>query len=207
MKFCQVPCMTTCSLTFIRVCLLFCFVHSRFDFSHKKQSGGSGQYGKVVGVLEPLDAENYTKVEFEDQTVGTNIPKQFVPAVEKASFFISDRSVSMHNTVNGNPDDLPVSQFLSSLSKACSGVNEQYKILLKLNGDKLKVHHVSDWSKAHVVWNTQAYKCMICLTFRASRSCVMQLRQERVLFMIDSLETSCATSYSTVTALQYTVRG
>ncbi|XP_062843448.1 elongation factor G, mitochondrial [Trichomycterus rosablanca] len=54
-----------------------------FDFTHKKQSGGSGQYGKVVGTLEPLDAESYTKVEFEDRTIGTNIPKQFVPAVEK----------------------------------------------------------------------------------------------------------------------------
>ncbi|XP_045559454.1 LOW QUALITY PROTEIN: elongation factor G, mitochondrial-like [Salmo salar] len=54
-----------------------------FDFTHKKQSGGSGQYGKVIGFLEPLDQENYTKVEFEDQTVGTNIPKQFVPVVEK----------------------------------------------------------------------------------------------------------------------------
>uniref|UniRef100_A0A4W5JIG0 Elongation factor G, mitochondrial n=1 Tax=Hucho hucho TaxID=62062 RepID=A0A4W5JIG0_9TELE len=54
-----------------------------FRYSSPKQSGGSGQYGKVIGVLEPLDQENYTKVEFEDQTVGTNIPKQFVPAVEK----------------------------------------------------------------------------------------------------------------------------
>ncbi|XP_051719729.1 elongation factor G, mitochondrial [Ctenopharyngodon idella] len=54
-----------------------------FDFTHKKQSGGSGQYGKVVGVLEPLDPENYTKLEFSDETIGTNIPKQFVPAVEK----------------------------------------------------------------------------------------------------------------------------
>uniref|UniRef100_A0A8C4GF01 Elongation factor G, mitochondrial n=1 Tax=Dicentrarchus labrax TaxID=13489 RepID=A0A8C4GF01_DICLA len=54
-----------------------------FDFTHKKQTGGSGQYGKVVGYLEPLDPENNTKVEFEDKTVGTNIPKQFVPAVEK----------------------------------------------------------------------------------------------------------------------------
>lgn len=54
-----------------------------FDFTHKKQSGGSGQYGKVIGVLEPLDPENYTKLEFSDQTVGTNIPKQFVPAVER----------------------------------------------------------------------------------------------------------------------------
>ncbi|MEQ2171946.1 hypothetical protein GOODEAATRI_015806 [Goodea atripinnis] len=55
-----------------------------FDFTHKKQSGGSGQYGKVIGVLEPLEPEDYTKLEFEDQTVGTNVPKQFVPAVEKA---------------------------------------------------------------------------------------------------------------------------
>lgn len=81
--------MTTWSFIFLRVGEKFCaFLLSRFDFTHKKQSGGSGQYGKVVGVLEPLDAENYTKVEFEDQTIGTNIPKQFVPAVEKVSFFI-----------------------------------------------------------------------------------------------------------------------
>ena len=55
----------------------------RFDFTHKKQSGGSGQYGKVVGTLESLDPEHNTKLEFEDQTVGTNVPKQFVPAVER----------------------------------------------------------------------------------------------------------------------------
>ncbi|XP_030633620.1 elongation factor G, mitochondrial [Chanos chanos] len=54
-----------------------------FEYTHKKQSGGSGQYGKVIGVLEPLDQESYTKIEFEDRTVGTNVPKQFVPAVEK----------------------------------------------------------------------------------------------------------------------------
>ncbi|XP_008835685.1 elongation factor G, mitochondrial [Nannospalax galili] len=55
----------------------------QFDFTHKKQSGGAGQYGKVIGVLEPLDPENYTKLEFSDETFGSNVPKQFVPAVEK----------------------------------------------------------------------------------------------------------------------------
>ncbi|XP_062439236.1 elongation factor G, mitochondrial [Rhea pennata] len=55
----------------------------QFEFTHKKQTGGAGQYGKVIGVLEPLDPEDYTKLEFEDRTIGTNIPKQFVPAVEK----------------------------------------------------------------------------------------------------------------------------
>uniref|UniRef100_A0A665UEJ1 Elongation factor G, mitochondrial n=1 Tax=Echeneis naucrates TaxID=173247 RepID=A0A665UEJ1_ECHNA len=54
-----------------------------FEFTHKKQSGGSGQYGKVIGVMEPLEPEHYTKLDFDDQTVGTNVPKQFVPAVEK----------------------------------------------------------------------------------------------------------------------------
>ncbi|XP_075403083.1 elongation factor G, mitochondrial [Tenrec ecaudatus] len=54
-----------------------------FEFTHKKQSGGAGQFGKVIGVLEPLEPENYTKLEFADETFGANIPKQFVPAVEK----------------------------------------------------------------------------------------------------------------------------
>uniref|UniRef100_A0A8C8RX87 Elongation factor G, mitochondrial n=1 Tax=Pelusios castaneus TaxID=367368 RepID=A0A8C8RX87_9SAUR len=54
-----------------------------FDYTHKKQSGGAGQYGKVIGTLEPLNSEKNTQLEFEDQTVGTNIPKQFIPAIEK----------------------------------------------------------------------------------------------------------------------------
>ncbi|XP_036299983.1 elongation factor G, mitochondrial [Pipistrellus kuhlii] len=54
-----------------------------FEFTHKKQSGGAGQFGRVIGVLEPLEPENYTKLEFSDETFGSNVPKQFVPAVEK----------------------------------------------------------------------------------------------------------------------------
>lgn len=37
----------------------------------------------MIGVLEPLEPENYTKLEFSDETFGSNVPKQFVPAVEK----------------------------------------------------------------------------------------------------------------------------
>lgn len=59
------------------------YISFRFEFTHKKQSGGAGQYGKVIGVLEPLEPENYTKLEFSDATFGSNVPKQFVPAVEK----------------------------------------------------------------------------------------------------------------------------
>lgn len=39
----------------------------------------------MIGVLEPLDPENYTKLEFTDDTFGTNVPKQFIPAVEKVN--------------------------------------------------------------------------------------------------------------------------
>ncbi|CAG9121464.1 hypothetical protein JYU34_002824 [Plutella xylostella] len=54
-----------------------------FDYLHKKQSGGSGQYARVSGVMEPLPPQQNTMLEFADETVGTNIPKQFVPGVEK----------------------------------------------------------------------------------------------------------------------------
>jgi translation elongation factor EF-G len=58
---------------------------SRFDYIHKKQSGGAGQYGRVIGELVPLQGEDGDKVEFEDRTVGQNIPKNFIPAIERVS--------------------------------------------------------------------------------------------------------------------------
>lgn len=54
-----------------------------FDYKHKKQSGGAGQYGHVIGVLEPLPSEENTQLEFSDETMGTSVPKPFIPAIEK----------------------------------------------------------------------------------------------------------------------------
>lgn len=54
-----------------------------FDFFHKKQSGGRGEYARVIGVMEPLDPTENTKIDFRDETSGTNVPKPFVPGVKK----------------------------------------------------------------------------------------------------------------------------
>ncbi|KAM9853592.1 elongation factor G, mitochondrial [Aulostomus maculatus] len=72
-----------------------------FEFVHKKQSGGAGQYGKVIGVLEPLGSENYTKLEFEDQTIGPNVPKQFVPAVERGFRYACEKGHLSGQKISG----------------------------------------------------------------------------------------------------------
>jgi elongation factor G len=53
-----------------------------FDYTHKKQTGGSGQYAKVVGMFEPLDSIDKT-YEFVNDIVGGKIPREFIPAVDK----------------------------------------------------------------------------------------------------------------------------
>lgn len=56
-----------------------------FAYTHKKQTGGAGQYAKVIGHIEPMepDAETGRDTEFENVVMGGNIPSNFIPAVEK----------------------------------------------------------------------------------------------------------------------------
>ncbi|APZ94701.1 elongation factor G [Fuerstiella marisgermanici] len=55
------------------------------EFNHKraKQSGGSGQYGHVVGVMEPLPEDAENAFEFENEVTGGRIPREYIPACEK----------------------------------------------------------------------------------------------------------------------------
>jgi elongation factor G len=51
------------------------------DYTHKKQSGGSGQFGRVKFTVEP--GERGTGIIFSDEVKGGNIPKEYIPSVEK----------------------------------------------------------------------------------------------------------------------------
>jgi len=54
-----------------------------FDYEHKKQTGGAGQYGRVMGSLEVLEGEDNTKLDFVNETVGTNVPNVYMPGVKR----------------------------------------------------------------------------------------------------------------------------
>lgn len=51
-----------------------------FNYTHKKQSGGSGQYGRVAGFMEPLEDKDY---EFVDAIKGGSIPNEYIPSCDK----------------------------------------------------------------------------------------------------------------------------
>ncbi|MBI2606638.1 MAG: elongation factor G [Deltaproteobacteria bacterium] len=54
-----------------------------FNYTHKKQTGGSGQFAKVIGYLEPLPKDAVEPYEFVNDTFGGTIPREFIPACDK----------------------------------------------------------------------------------------------------------------------------
>ncbi|MDI3283143.1 elongation factor G [Polyangium sp. 15x6] len=70
---------------------------TEFNYTHKKQTGGSGQYGKVAGFMEPCD-EAY---EFVDDITGGSIPKEFIPSCDKGFRSMLVKGLVMQAPVTG----------------------------------------------------------------------------------------------------------
>ncbi|NQW29610.1 MAG: elongation factor G [Ignavibacteria bacterium] len=56
---------------------------ANFNYTHKKQTGGSGQFARVGGSVEPLPLDAVENYEFVDDIVGGVIPREYIPACDK----------------------------------------------------------------------------------------------------------------------------
>lgn len=56
---------------------------AEFNYLHKKQTGGAGQFARVAGYIEPLPPQSGKTYEFVDQVVGGAIAREFIPACDK----------------------------------------------------------------------------------------------------------------------------
>ncbi|MBW0496533.1 hypothetical protein O181_036248 [Austropuccinia psidii MF-1] len=76
---------------------------SAFNYVHKKQTGGAGQYAKVVGRIVPMEKDEETGEEtfYESRITGGTIPASFIPAVEKGFRDALQRGVLTGNSVTG----------------------------------------------------------------------------------------------------------
>ncbi|QEJ95057.1 elongation factor G [Treponema phagedenis] len=54
--------------------------HADFNYTHKKQTGGAGQFGRVAGFIEPITEQDY---EFVDNIKGGVIPNEYIPSCDK----------------------------------------------------------------------------------------------------------------------------
>jgi elongation factor G len=55
---------------------------TNFSYTHKKQTGGSGQFAKIQINLLPLDTSEGKDFEFDNQVTGGHISKEFIPSIE-----------------------------------------------------------------------------------------------------------------------------
>ncbi|GAA6059088.1 hypothetical protein JCM10212_002059 [Sporobolomyces blumeae] len=74
-----------------------------FTYTHKKQSGGAGQYGKVVGRIEPMELDEATGKDtaFESSVIGGNIPAAYIPAVQKGFNDALERGILTGHPISG----------------------------------------------------------------------------------------------------------
>ncbi|MCX6153451.1 MAG: elongation factor G [Candidatus Kapabacteria bacterium] len=78
-----------------------------FDYTHKKQTGGSGQFARVAGFIEPMPLISTETYEFDNKIVGGVIPREYIPAVDKGfqeqlheGYLIGQQLVGIKATIN-----------------------------------------------------------------------------------------------------------
>ena len=54
----------------------------KHEYTHKKQTGGSGQFARVIIALEPLPADSEEEYMFEDKVTGGRVPREYIPSVD-----------------------------------------------------------------------------------------------------------------------------
>ena len=69
-----------------------------YQYTHKKQTGGSGQFGRVAGAIEPLQTQAY---EFVDEVVGGAVPREFITSVDKGFRSMLAKGPLIHAPVVG----------------------------------------------------------------------------------------------------------
>lgn len=69
-----------------------------FNYTHKKQTGGSGQYARVAGYVEPMAEGDFL---FENKVTGGVIPTQFIPACEKGFRAAVEKSPKLEFPITG----------------------------------------------------------------------------------------------------------
>ncbi len=55
----------------------------KYEYTHKKQTGGAGQFAKVMGTFNPLPVDEEKNYEFVSKITGGRIPKEYIPAVDR----------------------------------------------------------------------------------------------------------------------------
>lgn len=71
---------------------------AEFNYTHKKQSGGAGQYGRVAGYVEPIGDQDF---EFVNQIRGGSIPTEYIPSCEKGFRSSLDKGLLIGFPVRG----------------------------------------------------------------------------------------------------------
>jgi elongation factor G len=91
---------------------------AEINYTHKKQTGGSGQYAKIMGYIEPLPADAVESYEFLDDVTGGSIPREFISSCDKV--------VGIRCAVNDGASHAVDSSEMAFKTAAIMGFREAY---------------------------------------------------------------------------------